>query len=210
MTPDQTMQGEATAPAPMDFSSGLRNPDKPGSFGGDLLRLAIHGLTMGFSDEAMAAAGALSDVAGGQPFSQAYQSRVEQERGALEAARQHTGGWGTAAEIAGGLVLPGGMVARAGTKVGTKMLSAMTGRNAAEMAGTMPARMAQSAVVGAGFGGVNAMGNADPSAEATGGEALRERFAQGLKGAATGGAIGAALPRRSARWGRLRPRSPTS
>ena len=187
-------QGQTDAAPALDFSQGLRNPDKPGSYGGDLLRLAIHGLTMGFSDEALAAAGALSDMAGGQSFSDSYRSRVESERSALEAARENTGWAGTAAEIAGSLVLPGGMVARAGSKVGTRLLAAATGRPAAKLAGGTAAKIAGSAATGAGFGAVGAMGSAEPDPNAGVGQALLERMQAGVHGAMTGGAIGAAVP----------------
>ncbi|MDE2473405.1 MAG: hypothetical protein KGL35_33020 [Bradyrhizobium sp.] len=177
-----------------DFSAAARPVGKPGNYYTDLLRLAAHGLTLGFSDEILGAANAMGDVVTkpGTSFSDAYKQRVDEERTLLDQAHANTGNMGLAAEIAGGLVLPGGVVARAGSKVGAGLLRAMSGglMTGEGIGGTLGG----SAAVGGAFGGIQRAGDAEVNPNASMGDALRQRLAAGLEGAGQGAMIGGALP----------------
>jgi hypothetical protein len=126
--------------------------------------LGTHGMSFLLSDEmAGLGEGAKALVAGRNPIT-GYQVGRDAERLALEEARERTGGWGTAAELAGG-ILTGGVrmipaLARSGAKI------APTAINEARAAGAVAgfgggegaADSVTGAVVGAATGDIAARG----------------------------------------------------
>lgn len=106
---------------------------------------AVSGATLGFSDEASAAARALIDMATrGETFDEAYQHNLAAERDRLDQYRKASPVASKAAEIAGGLVIPAGSAGavRTGLTVG-----AASGAGNSE--GDLTQRAADAAVGGA-------------------------------------------------------------
>lgn len=126
----------------------------------DLGRTAAQGASLGFSDEIIAGARALA----GKPYDEA----VKEEREALKHFEQQNPSTALASQLAGGLLLPAG--------------PAMWALRAPTLAG----RLAKSATVGAGFGGVAGFGAGEGDFE--------DRVPSAIGGATAGTVLGAALP----------------
>jgi hypothetical protein len=148
-----------------------------------LLELATQGMTLGLSDEAGGAGRAIGQALGGDfDIAQNYNFGVEVERELLRRARERTGGFGVAAELAGG----GGAV----RSVGNMALNA--GRAAAAR-GAPVTRSAiqrqmvrQGATEGAMVGGAAGFGY---------GEGAEDTLVNTAAGAAGGAALGAIMQR---------------
>lgn len=150
--------------------------------------LAFQGLTFGFSDEIGAGVGALADyVLDGTPLPDAYARRVTENRAALDEERERRGpAWSLAAEMAGAMIAPGGVVS-AGKSMVTRLArgsAAGAGAGALYGAGTAEGDISdrvEGAVYGAGTGAVG-----------------------GLAGAGAGEAISAAVPAAQRLYSRAR------
>lgn len=137
-----TFGGIDTTDAEQQYLEGLREFNEGSAaenYGA--AALATQGAALGFGDEvAGIAEGARALASGNSPVT-GYQVGRDAERLALEEARARTGGWGTAAEIAGGLTTGGVRLLPALARTGAKV--APTAINEARAAG---------AVAGFGYG----------------------------------------------------------
>lgn len=167
----------ATAP-PAASEPAAAPADAPG-LGVGLARSAAQGATFNFADEIEAATRALADVATGQgSFQESYDRHIADIRSSIEAFRGERPGTAFAAEMAGGLAIPG-----LGT-AGTVARGASTG-----------ARVARGLAAGAGTGALAGAGAAEGG--------LAERGAGAVPGAVVGAGIGAAVPGAAAGLGRV-------
>ena len=140
---------------------------------------ALQGLTMGFSDEAIARARAL----GGD---RSYEDYVKAEREAQRKYSEEHPVMSTAAEVAGGAlpaVLTGGLSALPGA--GATAARVLGPRAAGMLFGQAPS-IGRMAAVGAGSGAATAVGTTEKEPADWGGEAMRGAVA----GGATAGALG--------------------
>lgn len=140
-------------------------------------RLMIQGATLGLADEALAGLstpiemikrGTLNPV-------EAYNYAKARQDYDLDDARQRAGGWGTAAEIGGGVVSGGKLF-----EAGATLAPAVAQRLGGGLMGTAGGAAADGAL----YGGIAG------AAEGSG----WDRVNSGLTGAAFGGAVGGALP----------------
>ncbi len=134
------------------------------SYGKDLARTAFQGPTLGFGDEATATVRSLLE--GGTRA-----DKLAEERAALHRFGEQNPGTALAAELAGGLAMPGG---------------AAIGRYVAGGANLLR-QSGRSAIAGAGIGATAAVGNVEGNDYQSYKDALGS-------GASIGGVIGAALP----------------
>ncbi|MET4686272.1 hypothetical protein [Sinorhizobium fredii] len=144
----------------------------------DMVRLTANGMLFGFADRLAGAASEATGIGGGG---------LEEQRSLTEAARSRAGSAGLLAEIGGGMATLGG----AGKQVATRLpgVASLVGRN-------MGTRALTSGAVGAGLGGLQAVGEGrDPmEAAAIGGTA---GLALGPLGETAGRGIGRLLKGRT-------------
>lgn len=119
---------------------------KPIVAANDTLQLMANGATMGFGDKAVA--GARSLFTG-----ESYDNELSQARAQTQAARNRSGGAGTAAEISGAIATPVALAGKGATLAGRFGTGAMTGAKG------LAARSALMGVEGAGYGAATAAGN---------------------------------------------------
>lgn len=125
---------------------------------------AVSGVTMGWSDEAVAAATALIDmVMRGEGYEEARSHNLAAIRDRLDQYKQENPNSALAAELAGSMT--------AGPAAGTKLAASLLGR------------MAQGGKYGGLTGGITGAGNAE-----------EDRLTQSWKGAAVGAGVGAGIP----------------
>lgn len=134
------------------------------SYGKDLARTTFQGPTLGFGEEATATVRSMLE--GGS-----RSDKLAEERAALKRFSDQNPGTALTAELAGGLLMPGGAAAGRFVARGANLLR-QSGRSAA---------------VGAGIGGTAAIGNVEGNDYQAYKDAL-------TSGGATGAAIGAVLP----------------
>lgn len=174
-------EASKTAPTPAAAPTAPARPSAPppepmftGAGGA-----ALQGLTMGFSDEAIARARAL----GGD---RSYEDYVKAEREAQRKYGEEHPVMSTAAELAGGAlpaVLTGGLSALPGA--GATAARVLGPRVAGALFGQAPS-IGRMAAVGAGSGATTALGTTEKEPAEWGGEAMRGAVA----GGATAGALG--------------------
>lgn len=132
--------------------------------GGDL---AKQGFTFGLSDEASGIGAGIGAFLKGESFGDAYTTARAYEGERLNQARENMGGWGTAAELLGGVASGGGL---------------LKGASGAGRAASSP--IIQGARAGATGGAVAGFGYAEPG----------QGFQGAVGGALAGGALGGAIP----------------
>ena len=177
----QRFEASKTAPTPATAPNAPARPSAPppepmftGAGGA-----ALQGLTMGFSDEAIARARSLG---GGR----SYEDYVKAEREAQRKYAEEHPVMSTAAEVAGGAlpaVLTGGLSAI--PSVGAAAARTLGPRAAGLLFGQAPS-IARMATTGAGSGAVTAVGTSEKEPSELGAEALRGAVA----GGATAGTLG--------------------
>ena len=142
---------------------------KPGLLAG-IGRGALQGLTFGFGDEIVARLRSLGPAT--------YSEAVQGERDALTMFRSDHPYLSFGAELAGGLVMPGGILGK-----GAK---AVVGGTRAAARATLAVRMGRAAMQGAVYGGLYGAGSGEGG--------VTDRLQAGLETLPTGAAIGAAFP----------------
>jgi hypothetical protein len=147
------------------------HPEARHGFANSMAGKLVQGMTMGWGDEALAAAAATRDaLKHGKNWTESYNLEKAMQDEQLNDATRTTGGWGTAAEVAGGIASGAGLAGR-----GVTLMREGQGLGMRSLAG---------AAEGAGYGAVSGAGS-----EEDGG-----RIAGGINGALMGGALGGALP----------------
>lgn len=174
---DQYFQNRAYSEQPVDAAHAQarawlnQHPDYKPGFASGLAIKAGQGASMGWIDDAVAGAAAVRDkFSHGGDLAQNYTLEKAMQDEILKDAGKQTGGWGTAAEVAGGLA--------------TGMGAASNGLTAIRAGQGLLTRAAASAAEGAGYGAISGAGNAGTG----------RRLDGALEGAMTGGALGAAMP----------------
>jgi hypothetical protein len=148
-----------------------QQPEKPARMPmGDLARMATQGATLGFADELAGLGAAL--VPGGR----GYEEARDVSRARVGRLRREYPMQSLAAEMAGGMVLPG----MGGARAGGAALRATGSRMAAGLAGGVTGGAVGGALTGAG--------------ESEAGRRLEGALTGGLIGGVAGGALGAAVP----------------
>lgn len=161
---DAPQQTSTPAPPPgfelIDEKPVHKDYDGWGEYLRDLARTAAQGATLGFGDEITAGVRALA----GTPYDQA----IKEEREAIDRFTEKNPVTAIGSQLATGFALPAG--------------PAMWALKAPSMVG----KIARSAAVGSGFGGIAGIG--------AGQETTENRLLSGLAGAGAGAVVGAALP----------------
>jgi len=152
----------------------------------DLARLGVHGASMSFSDEALAAMQAAADVAGTEKTLKDLPALYEQykqiERRKIEEARERSPILGTAAEI-GGAIIPS--IFTGGTSLAVKGASKLLPSLATST--SAGAAIGRAALTGAQYGGVAAAGAMESPLLSS------EGAAEIAKGATMGSLFGGAM-----------------
>lgn len=146
------------------------HPELQHGFANSMAGKAVQGMTFGWGDELMAGAGAARDwMRGKGDIKELYALHQAMQDEQLKDASKTTGGWGTAAEMAGGVV--SGMGA---AKAGATLMRPGQG---------LMARIGAGAAEGAGYGALSGAGMDD-----------KDKIGGALKGGAAGLFVGGAMP----------------